>query len=256
YAPDTVATFITFYTGLFIFTYAVHNRVRLVRLAAVLVYGTRGLDTAPPTPAAERRRKLQKLNKRTGEAVVEGVGAEVEKEGKDAAAGKMASEETLEVPPGEEVEGEAGSPRRAWTVGRERVRRGGRWVLDRVKKWVHNARDHPVAYFTDGEDSIHDLNTVIHYVLMNEPSSRLLVVHCYQREEDIPSGLEANCITLDHVYPNLRLDLVFVKAKWSVDIVGKIAKRIGVHRNMCIASCKWNQLEDLSRLKGVRLILL
>ncbi|KAI8838369.1 amino acid permease-domain-containing protein [Chytridium lagenaria] len=188
YAPTIVATFLTFFMGLFVFMYAVHNRVRLVRLAAVLVCGQMRLDAS--VPCEEER--------------------------------------------GERREGLGG------------VRRGGRFRGRVLEKGV----------FYDGEDPIHDLNSVIHYVLINEPSSRLVIVHCYEREEDIPGSLEANCITLDHVYPNIRLDLVFVKAKFSVDVIGPVAKRIGVHRNMCLASCKWNHLEDLSKLKGVRLILL
>ncbi|KAJ3209137.1 hypothetical protein HDU67_006382 [Dinochytrium kinnereticum] len=216
----------TFYMGLFIFTYAVHNRVRLVRLAAVLIYGVGGLDeTTPPRPPRV-----------------------------SSGPHKKRSDDTLEV-------GDLGlALTRSSTLGSagavvESGRRGWGW-LEKVKEWVHRARDHPVAYFTKGDDPIHDLNSVIHYVLMNEPSSRLVIVHCYDNEDDIPSSLEANCITLDHVYPNLRLDLVFVKAKFSVEIVSSIAKRIGVHRNMCMASCKWNHLEDLSTLKGVRLVLL
>ncbi|KAJ3096288.1 hypothetical protein HDU97_006046 [Phlyctochytrium planicorne] len=246
YAPDSVATFLTFYAALFVFTYAVHNRVRIVRLAALLIYGANGLDTVEPSINHIQTEYPEDIGEIQRNAPVI----------KFESADTLSVDEIAEGTVPEKLNDNESEMRKRRRRRKKKRAEKKREILAKIKKWVHNARDHPVAYFTHGRDAIHDLNSVIHYVLINEPSSRLVIVHCYEKEEDIPSTLEANIITLDHVYPNLRLDLVFVKAKFSVDVISTIAKRIGVHRNMCLASCKWNHLEDLSKLKGVRLILL
>ncbi|TPX63091.1 hypothetical protein CcCBS67573_g08769 [Chytriomyces confervae] len=87
------------------------------------------------------------------------------------------------------------------------------------------------AYFTNGE-SLHHLNHVIQYVLQNEPTSRLIIVHCFEARSSIPKSLDANCRVLDHVYPDLRLDLVLVQCKFQGDVVSRIAKKLGVQKTL------------------------
>ncbi|KAJ3328211.1 hypothetical protein HDU76_010391 [Blyttiomyces sp. JEL0837] len=132
-------------------------------------------------------------------------------------------------------------------------------LFDRVstplKKWIHSMRERPVAYFSKDEN-LHHLNYVIQYVLGNEATSRLLIVHCYEELADIPPLLEEHCRVLDHVYPSLRLDLVMVKCKFDAGVIQQIAKSLGVQQNMCLVSRPWQNTTYLAELKGVRVILL
>jgi hypothetical protein len=47
-------------------------------------------------------------------------------------------------------------------------------------------------YFSKG-DKLYHLNHVIQHVQSNEPTARLIIVHCYETEEAIPALLETNC---------------------------------------------------------------
>ncbi|KAI8828582.1 amino acid permease-domain-containing protein [Chytriomyces cf. hyalinus JEL632] len=102
-------------------------------------------------------------------------------------------------------------------------------IVERWMAWVREARNRPVAYFTNGE-SLHHLNHVIQYVLQNEPTSRLIIVHCFETRSSIPKSLDANCRVLDHVYPDLRLDLVLVQCKFQGGVVARIAKKLAVQK--------------------------
>ncbi len=73
------------------------------------------------------------------------------------------------------------------------------WVHRRVRKKIDDINSQVVAYFTRG-DSMPTLNGVALYVLQNEHSNQLKVVHAYQREEDIPADLASHLSTIDHLY--------------------------------------------------------
>ncbi|KAI9328602.1 amino acid permease-domain-containing protein [Obelidium mucronatum] len=128
-------------------------------------------------------------------------------------------------------------------------------LRERLYRWVRESREKPVAYFTNGE-SLHHLNHVIQHVLHNEPTSRLIIVHCYENKSLIPKSLEANCRVLDHVYPDLRLDLVLVNCRFDASVIPLIAKKLKVQRNLCLVSRPWKNTKHLGDIKGARVILL
>ena len=56
------------------------------------------------------------------------------------------------------------------------------------------------------------------YVRRNEATARLIFVHAYDRTENIPSEIEANCKILDEAFPSMTIDLVFLKGTFSPSV--------------------------------------
>ncbi|KAI8621167.1 amino acid permease-domain-containing protein [Chytriomyces sp. MP71] len=194
--PSMMAIFAAFFGVLFIVITLILNRVSLVRVLALLLFGSRG-DYHMVRPV---------------------------------------------LPPS--VGDDAGLP--------ENISEG---LVSRLFTWIKEKRDRPVAYFTNGE-SLHHLNDVIQYVLTNEPTTRLIIVHCFEDRVRIPRSLEAHCRVLDHVYPDLRLDLVFVQCRFKGGVVSEIAKALGVQKNLCLVSRPWKNARLVAEIKGVRSIIL
>lgn len=85
----------------------------------------------------------------------------------------------------------------------ERIRRP---VLRKIEE-INNFR---VVYFTKGDD-VSILNKAALYVLTNEQTKLLTVVHIYKEEENIPADLAAQLLMIDRLYPHLRIDFPAVR---------------------------------------------
>ena len=68
-----------------------------------------------------------------------------------------------------------------------------------------------VIYFSRG-DNLEALNRAALYVLNNEVTNNLKVVHCFVKEEDIAANLADHLQTIDQMYPRIKIDLVLVHA--------------------------------------------
>ncbi|KAI9352290.1 amino acid permease-domain-containing protein [Zopfochytrium polystomum] len=128
-------------------------------------------------------------------------------------------------------------------------------LMGQLLQWVRRGRESPVGYFTKGE-KLHHLNHVIQYVQRNEATSHLVIIHCYQDESTIPASLEQNCRVLDHVYPDLTIDLVLVKVAFNYNSVVKISRRLGIRMNQCLISRPWTNIHNLRDVEKVRTIML
>jgi hypothetical protein len=67
-----------------------------------------------------------------------------------------------------------------------------------------------MIYFTRG-DNVVMLNRAVLYVLQNEQTNRLEVVHVYRDESEIPPKLADDLKMLDALYPELRIDFTAVR---------------------------------------------
>lgn len=103
-------------------------------------------------------------------------------------------------------------------------------IVSRVQHWnesisknviamVEEINSRSVIYFTRG-DGIVALNHAALYVLENEQTQRLIVVHVYEEEADIPPDLAQQLKMVDHLYPELRIDFVAVQGRFGPDIIG------------------------------------
>ena len=137
----------------------------------------------------------------------------------------------------------------------DRVLAANRWVYEQVRAKIAEISSRSVVYFSKGDDPA-ELNRVALYVLENEQTNLMTVVHVYQREEDIPKALAEHLAEIDHLYPELRIDFVAVKGEFGPEIIELLAERLSVPKNYMFISTPGDQfphrIEDLG---GVRLIL-
>jgi amino acid transporter len=131
---------------------------------------------------------------------------------------------------------------------------GGRlqgWILDRVRQINETA----MVYFSKG-DNIITLNKAALYVLDNELTSILKVVHVYEDEASFPPRLAEHLRTIDHLYPQLRIDFVAVQGHFGPAMVEALAQRLGIAKNSMFIGTPGDRFPHrIEKLGGVRVIL-
>ena len=121
--------------------------------------------------------------------------------------------------------------RNDWLARKVHVKAGKRLI-----QWIRQQRKHPVVYLTK-TDELSVLIDVLSYVRKNEHTSRVILVHCYDAIEKIPSELEANYQLVDESFPTITVDLVFVEAAFTPLVVQAVAIKLGVPLSRCFISC-------------------
>jgi hypothetical protein len=112
-----------------------------------------------------------------------------------------------------------------------------------------------VIYFTRGDD-LAALNRAALYVLGNELTNNMKVVHCFEREEDISPMLAENLRVIDKIYPKLKIDLVLVKGQFGPQLIEKISLRLGVPKTYMFIGTPGDSFpHNIAQLGGVRLII-
>jgi amino acid transporter len=111
-----------------------------------------------------------------------------------------------------------------------------------------------IIFFSRG-DSPANLRRAIEYVLDNEHSNNLMVVHVYRSEDEIPTQLAAQLHTLDEIFPEIRIDFVAVKGKFGPELIDKLSARFSVPRNYMFIGCPGDRFpHNVADFGGVRLI--
>lgn len=112
-----------------------------------------------------------------------------------------------------------------------------------------------VVYFTKGDD-VSILNKAALYVLTNEQTNLLTVVHVYQKEEKIPADLAAQLSMIDHLYPQMRIDFLAVRGTFGPQIIEQLSLLLKVPKNyMFIGTPSDRFPHRIEDLGGVRVIL-
>ncbi|MBK7927814.1 MAG: APC family permease [Bryobacterales bacterium] len=133
--------------------------------------------------------------------------------------------------------------------------RWSRYVNIRLVRSIRLVRGFRVIYFSKG-DNLETLNNAARYVMENEHSKRLIVVHVYGSEEEIPPALAEHLRTIDKIYPSLRIDVVFVRGQFGPDLIGRLSERMRVPRNYMFIGTPGDRFpHNLAELGGVRLII-
>ncbi|MEO5926423.1 MAG: APC family permease [Bryobacteraceae bacterium] len=136
-----------------------------------------------------------------------------------------------------------------------RFRKTSRRLNLQIMAKIQQINSFQVIYFSRGDD-LEALNRTALYVLTNELTTRLKVVHCYEVSGSIPPALADNLKTIDHLYPQLRIDLVLVKAHFGPELIERLSQRFGVPKNyMFIGTPGHSFPHSISDLGGVRLII-
>lgn len=131
----------------------------------------------------------------------------------------------------------------------------GQSVIKNVTTRIHAINEMKVIYFTRGDDAV-TLNKAALYVMENEQTSHMLVVHLFDAQEKIPEGLAEQLTTIDHLYPKLRIDFLAVKGSFTPSMIEALSVRLGVPKNnMFIGTPGDHFPHRVEKLGGVRLIL-
>lgn len=128
------------------------------------------------------------------------------------------------------------------------------WNL-RIMRSIQKISSVQVIYFSRGDD-LEALHRAVVYVLKNELTNRMKVVHCYKNRDDIPTALADNLKTIDHLYPRIRIDLVLIKAPFGPELIERLSSRFSIPKNYMFIGTPGDHFpHSLSVLGGVRLIM-
>jgi len=137
----------------------------------------------------------------------------------------------------------------------ERVLRANAAIRDWTLKQMDRVSRRAVVYFTAGDD-LATLNRAALYVLDNEQTKHLKVVHVYDDESEIPAPLAEQLKTIDRLYPQLRVDFLAVKGTFGPELIEALSRRLGVPKNYMFIGTPGDRfphrIEDLG---GVRLVI-
>jgi hypothetical protein len=137
----------------------------------------------------------------------------------------------------------------------ERTRSINRRISDWIITRIERINSQGIIYFTKG-DNLENFNRAALYVLENEQTKRLTVIHCYEREEDIPNDLADQLRTIDRIYPALRVDLLLVKGRFGPELIEHLARRLRVPKNYMFIGTPGDRFpHNIAELGGVRLII-
>lgn len=129
------------------------------------------------------------------------------------------------------------------------------WIRKHIMSKIHQLNCTAVIYFTKGDDAV-ILNRAALYVLKNEETSRMKVIHVYEREGDIPADLAHQLATIDRLYPQLRVDFVAVKGVFGPELIERLSKRLAVPKNYMFIGTPGDRFPHrIEELGGVRVIL-
>jgi amino acid transporter len=128
-------------------------------------------------------------------------------------------------------------------------------IHQKIINRINNINSSSVIYFTKDDDPA-VLNQVALYVLENEETNNLKIVHIFQNEEDIPQGLARSLKTIDKLYPQLRIDFLAIKGIFNASLIDYLSKRFNVPKNMMFIGTPGGNLPyRIEELGGVRVIL-
>ncbi len=139
-------------------------------------------------------------------------------------------------------------------------------ITQHINRWAGNTRkylvnqietinSHRIIYFTRGDESS-NLNKAMVYVLHNEHTNNIKVVHLYKKEEDIPEKLARDIDFLNEVYPQINIDFVKIKGEFTPAFIDQLSQDFNVPKNYMFIGCPSESFPyNLSELGGVRLII-
>ncbi len=137
----------------------------------------------------------------------------------------------------------------------ERVQQANAWVYGRISSSITEINSRTVIYFASGDDPA-ELNRAALYVLENEQTSRMVVVHAYQDEGDVPPELAEHLAAIDHLYPELRIDFLAVHGSFGPELIASLGERLDIPHNYMFIGTPGDRFpHKIGSLGGVRLIL-
>jgi amino acid transporter len=124
-----------------------------------------------------------------------------------------------------------------------------------IESWISSITAVPVAYFSKG-DNLSTLNQAALYVLNNEQTKYLHIIHFYEDINKVSKQIWYQARTIDQIYPQLKIDLVLVKGQLNPVSIQKISERLNIAKNrMFIGTPGHSFPHRVESLGGVRVII-
>lgn len=137
----------------------------------------------------------------------------------------------------------------------ERLQTANRSLTRSIVQGIERINSQGVVFFTRG-DNLVTLNRAALYVLDNEQTRRLTLIHCYESEETIPSNLADQVKIIDQIYPDLRIDLLLVNGAFTPELIERLSQELRIAKNYMFIGTPGDRFPHrLADLGGVRLIM-
>ncbi|KZT26173.1 hypothetical protein NEOLEDRAFT_1177956 [Neolentinus lepideus HHB14362 ss-1] len=124
---------------------------------------------------------------------------------------------------------------------------------ERLTEVMMRMRRQPVCVLCK-TDEINNLFQMVLYVRQNEETSNLKLVHFCDDEDAIPSEMEANWKILDEAFPEMTVDLIFVKEQFNPATVAALAHRLNIPSSLMFMSCSGSNFPHSVADFGTRII--
>jgi len=137
----------------------------------------------------------------------------------------------------------------------EKVQQTNELLRSKVAHAIERINSRTVIFFSKG-DELANLNQAALYVMKNEQTNWLKVVHVYRTEDEIPKELSHHLKTIDRMYPALKIDFVAVQGVFCPELIERLSARLGVPKNYMFIGTPGDRFpHEIETLGGVRLIL-
>jgi len=120
---------------------------------------------------------------------------------------------------------------------------------------INRINNQEFVFFTKG-DNIATLNKVMLYVTRNEHTKKIKIVLALDKDEFVPENLPQEIDFLDKEYPDIKIEFIIEKGKFSPELIKKLSKKWNIPINfMFIGSPSDKFPYKIEELGGVRLII-
>ena len=124
-----------------------------------------------------------------------------------------------------------------------------------VQGKIREITNEGIIFFTKGDD-VASLNRAMLYVLENESTKVMTIVHILDGTQSPPPRLVRDLRLLDEIYPELNVELVIRKGRFGPDLIRELSNEFGIAPNYMFVGTPGNQFPHrISDLGGVRVII-
>ena len=121
-------------------------------------------------------------------------------------------------------------------------------TIDRINK-------QEFVFFTKG-DNIATLNKVMLYIIKNEHTKKIKIVHVVSHNESIPKNLAEEIKFLDREYPQIKIEFIIEEGIFGPELINQLSKRWNIPVNFIFIGSPSEKFEHkVEDLGGVRLII-
>lgn len=124
-----------------------------------------------------------------------------------------------------------------------------------INSLIDKINNQEFVFFTKG-DNIANLNKVLLYIKKNESTKKIKIVHIVEENEPIPDKLPEEIDFLNQAYPDIKVEFIQEKGKFSPELIRDLSKKWNIPINfMFIGSPGEHFKYKVEDLGGVRLII-